>query len=79
LYAAKKSLQEIRQAYFKVKNRVFAKARFGLVFSAEAMEEILKEMLGDIRMFDVKKPKYVLMSGPHVSIEDVIHTYTLQI
>ena len=78
LCTAKKSLQEIRQAYFKVKNRVFAKARFGVVFSAQAMEEILKEMLGDIRMFDVQKPKYVLRSGPiYRELDTYIHSANL--
>ena len=61
-----------------MKNRVFAKARFGVVFSAQAMEEILKEMLGDIRMFDVQKPKYVLRSGPiYRELDTYIHSANL--
>lgn len=57
----KKSLTELRQLYFLLKNRIFMKSRYGYGYSSNALEEILKDYLKeDVRMSDVIHPKYVL-------------------
>lgn len=61
VFPGKKSLQEIFQLYFMIKDRIFSKpkiASFG--FSSDVFEEILKEHLDpDITMKDVTHPKLV--------------------
>ena len=57
IYAAKLPLSVVRQLYFRLKNKVFAKARFGVVYSAQELEKILKEVFGDMTMDQVYKPK----------------------
>lgn len=55
---AKKTLPELRQLYFKLKEQIFASPRFGFAYNTEALESLLKETLGsEIRMCDVKEPK----------------------
>lgn len=54
----KKSLRELRQLYFLLKNRIFMKSRYGYGYSSDALEEILKEYLPEhMIMSDVKHPK----------------------
>ena len=55
--AAKLSLWEVRQLYFKLKNKVFAKARFGVVYSSQELEKILREIFGHMTMDQVRRPK----------------------
>ena len=58
--SAKRSLQELRQLFFILKNRIFSKGRMGFGYNSEALEEILQEYLDiDIMMTDVTHPKYV--------------------
>ena len=60
IYVAKKSLSELRQLYFKMKDRVFSKGHFGMDYSTTELECILKEELGAYwKLSDVKFPKYV--------------------
>ena len=47
----------VRQLYFRLKNKVFAKARLGVVYSAQELEKILTEMFGDMTMGQVHRPK----------------------
>ena len=54
---AKLPLTKVRQMYFKLKNTVFAKARFGVVYSARELEKILVDSFGEIRLPQVTKPK----------------------
>ena len=57
----KKSLVELRQLYFLLKNRIFMKSRYGYGYNSETLEEILKDYLTtDIKMSDVRHPKYVI-------------------
>ena len=56
-YGAELPLSKVRQLYFRLKPKVFAKARFGVVYSAQELEKILKEVFGNIRMDQVQKPK----------------------
>lgn len=58
LLPARKSLQELRQLYFRMKEEVFSSPRAGFAFNTRALERILQEELGsEIRMGDVKRPK----------------------
>jgi hypothetical protein len=65
LTAGKKSLREIFQLYFRMKDRIFSKPRIGFGFNTDVLEEILQECLDlDVKMTDVTHPKYVpLISG----------------
>ena len=55
---AKKSLQELRQLYFKLKDKVFARDRMGFAYNTDALESILKEELGeDMVMSDCHFPR----------------------
>jgi len=54
----KKSLKELRQLYFKMKDKIFTTGRYGMGYDSEALDEILQEYLDpDIRMTDVSHPK----------------------
>ena len=56
--AGKKSLREIFQLYFMMKDRIFSKPRIGPGFNTDILEEILQEYLDpDIKMTDVTHPK----------------------
>ena len=64
LCPGKKSLREIFQLYFMMKDRIFSKSRIGFGFNTEVLEEILQEYLDpDIKMTDVTHPKYVVISA----------------
>lgn len=53
-----KSLLDLRQIYFEIKETVFEKAKLGYVCDSQAFEEILKRYLTpDKRMGDVRHPK----------------------
>lgn len=57
---AKKSLSELRQLYFKLKDKVFGNDRFGFAYDTETLEKILKEQFGTTMTLDsVTTPKYV--------------------
>ncbi len=57
---AKKSLSELRQLYFKMKDKVFGTVRFGVAYNTEALEQLLKDELGSsTRLSDVEFPKCV--------------------
>ena len=56
--AAKMSLKEIRQLYFKLKEEVFANPNFGIGFNTDALERLLLELPGaKMRMSEVRSPK----------------------
>ena len=46
LFSAKKTLKEIRQLYFRLKDDVFASPRFGLSYNTEALERLLIDIFG---------------------------------
>ena len=53
---AKRTLAELRQVYFKMKEEVFS-AGFG-TDNTKALEDLLKETIGEnMRMSDVTEPK----------------------
>ena len=55
---AGKSLHEIRQLYFKIKEEMFSSPRAGLAFNTKALEKLLQDELGtEMCMGDVKRPK----------------------
>jgi len=57
---AKKTLCQLRQLYFKLKDEVFSNDRIGFAYNTEALEKLLKEELGmDMTMNDVKFPRYI--------------------
>ena len=61
LYVANKSLSELRQLYFKIKDRVFGSDRFGFAYNTEALEHLLKDEFGtSMRMDSVTTPKYAI-------------------
>ena len=64
MHAGKKSLREIFQLYFMMKDRIFSKSKIGFGFNTEVLEEILQEYLDpDIKMTDVTHPKYAVPSS----------------
>lgn len=55
-------LFQLRNLYFRLKEEVFSKGRVGFCYDTVRLEELLKESLGaDIRMGDVKYPRYVTL------------------
>lgn len=57
--AAKKTLTELRQLYFQLKEQIFAHDRYGFAYNTAALEEILKEAFGtEVKMSDVTFPRY---------------------
>jgi hypothetical protein len=57
-YKGKKSLSELRQIYFKLKEEIFAKSGFGIGYNTEALEKILKSSFDSkMKMSDIKEPK----------------------
>ena len=62
--AGKKSLREIFQLYFRMKDKIFSKPRIGFGFNTDVLEEILQECLDpDVKMTDVTHPKCVRKFG----------------
>ncbi len=58
IVAAGKTLSEMRQIYFRVKDEIYAHPRAGFAFNTKGLERILLEVLGDTScMNDVKTPK----------------------
>ena len=56
--AAKKSLSDLRQLYFRLKDEVFANPRGGFAYNTKALQKILQEILGTEKcMCDVTQPK----------------------
>ena len=54
----KKTLRELRQLYFRLKDDVFGKGRFGMAYNTNKLEEILKHEFGDMKMSDVNYPRW---------------------
>ena len=55
---AKKSLKELQQLVFKLKEDVFNKPRAGIAFNTKAMEKMITDEFGpDLTMNDIKRPK----------------------
>ena len=53
-----KSLSELRQLYFKMKDEIFAKGRYGYGWDSIAYEEILQKYLDPkMKLTDVKHPR----------------------
>lgn len=46
LFSAKKTLKEIRQLYYRLKDDVFASPRFGLSYNTKALERLLIDIFG---------------------------------
>ena len=53
----KKSLREIRQLFFRLKDEVFGSGRLGLGYNTKGLEEIFKNVFGDMTMSDVQYPR----------------------
>ena len=54
----RKTLLELRQLYFKLRERIFAESRGGFACNSIALEELLKEELGiKLTMNDIQHPK----------------------
>lgn len=45
-FSAKKTLKEIRQLYYRLKDDVFASPRFGISYNTEALERLLIDIFG---------------------------------
>ena len=57
-HAAKKSLKDLQQLCFKLKEDVFIKPRAGVAFNTKAMEKMIVDEFGyDMTMSDIKRPK----------------------
>ena len=65
---AGKSLKEMRQLYFKMKDQVFSNDRFGFGYNTEVLEKLLIEEFGtELRMSDVTFPRYMLYVCYHAT------------
>ena len=53
----KKSLREIRQLYFRLKDEVFGSGRLGIGYNTKRLEEILKDEFGGMKMSDIQYPR----------------------
>ena len=53
----------MQQLYFKLKNKIFGQSQSSLLplYDTHALENIFKEILGDLCMDDVKYPRQVLV------------------
>jgi calcium-independent phospholipase A2 len=61
LVYAKKELSELRQLYFKLRDRVFSAGRMGMGYNTESFEKVLKEEFGtEALMCDVSHPKVLI-------------------
>ena len=57
-YTAKRSLAQLRQLYFKMKDKVFGTDRLGFGYNTRALEGILMEEFGPtMKMTDVEFPR----------------------
>ena len=60
-YLGKKTLSELRQMYFKMKEDIFAKSGFEIGYNTNALEKILKQTFdSDMKMSDMKEPQLVI-------------------
>lgn len=58
--AAKRTLGELRQLYFKMKDKVFGTERLGFAYNTEALEHLLIQEFGTtMRLTDQEFPKYI--------------------
>ena len=55
---AKKTLKELRQLMFQMKDEVFGSSHGSYGCNTEALERILKEVFGDMTMNCIKYPRY---------------------
>lgn len=75
LPTANKSLAELRQLYFKMKDQVFGTDRFGFAYNTAALEKLLKEEFGtSMRLGDVTTPRCVLNVYLMINIYDILIT-----
>ena len=51
-------MSEIRKFFFKAREDVFMDPQGGIKFNAPGLESMLKEVLGDMKLCDVKHPRY---------------------
>lgn len=56
------NVQQVRQLYFEMKEKVFGTARFGYCCDTEAKEELLKKVFGDKRMLPLDNGPKILIS-----------------
>ena len=57
-YVGGKSLSELRQLYFRIKDEIFAKGRYGFGWDSDAYEELLQQYLDPkMKLMDVKHPQ----------------------
>ena len=58
LHTARSTLPQLRQMYYKMRERVLLKPHAGMGFDTDAFEELLKEEVGTtMKMSDVREPK----------------------
>ena len=58
IFLGNKTLCELRQLYFKMKTSVFGSDRAGVAYDTVALEELLREELGEsTRMGSIKFPR----------------------
>ena len=56
-WPGKRSLRELRQFYFKIKDEVFHSGRFGLGYNTGKMEEVVRKEFGDMKMNEISHPR----------------------
>lgn len=64
LFTAKKSVTEIRQLYFRMKDEIFGKVKGGMTFNTAGLEALLKEEFSEhVCMDDITYPRCVHYSA----------------
>ena len=58
IHVGKKTLSEMRKFFFKAREDVFMDPQGGIKFDSDGLESMLKEISGDLKMCDVKHPRY---------------------
>lgn len=56
-FAGKKTLREVRQFYFKLKDEIFGNSKTNLAFDTKELEGFLQDAFGDMTMNSVKYPR----------------------
>ena len=55
--SGKRSLRELRQFFFNIKDEVFGTGKHGMGYDTDKLEKIVKKEFGDMKMNDISHPR----------------------
>ena len=70
---AKMSVAELRDFLFRAREDVFKDPKGGLSFDTDTLESMLKERFGEMKMCDVKYPRYYTIILTVVLLVDMLY------